>query len=227
MRIFIPCVLVPLACAGVYPAAADAQIQPAPSPRAFCAQGAPGESCRAFLVVEGNAYAVLAGSTYRRTGYGPGEVTQSRHLTGHAAVEAGAMTNLGARDAIGAAFLLGGDANGIRLALKARYRRWLDRGAALDAGAGMMIARRAEPYADPDRPGNFHVAVSGVTGDVALGLTEWASVSVRGDLLVDDDGQRATALYGGVKLGTRPTAAGVAIPLLFAAILGLVTAGAS
>jgi hypothetical protein len=93
------------------------------------------------------------------------------------------------------------DANGERLALKGRYRRWLTPRAAVDASAGALYARRAR--AEPDFAGNVHVPGAGVTGDVTVGLTDWAGVSVRADLLFDEDG-RSSALYGGLKLGPVP-----------------------
>jgi hypothetical protein len=191
--------------------------------RAFCYVGRPAESCRMFLVAEGNAYGAFAGSRYRRTGY-QGEVRRHRHLAPHIAWEVGAMRNVTERSAVGAVLLVGGDANGERVALKARYRRWLTPRSAVDVGAGALFARRAEPHADPDRPGNFHVPAAGVTGDVAVGLTDWVGVSVRGDLLVDSDGERAHALYGGLKLGTRPAAAITVLPLLLG-VVGVLIVG--
>lgn len=213
-----------LACIAMHAPAAPAQIEPAPSPRGFCWTARPLESCRTFLVAEGGAYVALASTRYTRRGFDR-EVTRSMHLTGHAGWEVGVMRNVSSRDAVGAAVLAGADANGERIAVKGRYRRWMSPGSAMDVGAGLMFARRAEPYPDPDTPGNLHVPVTGLTADVALGLTDWAGVSVRGDLLVDEDGERATAVYGGVKLGTRPALVATVLPLVLGAIGFLVFAG--
>ncbi|HST61872.1 MAG TPA: hypothetical protein VLK84_24440 [Longimicrobium sp.] len=208
--------------------AASAQVEApreasAPSgQRSFCWTGRPAESCRTFLVAEGNVYAPVAGTTYLRTGF-QGDVARERHLAPHVAWEVGAMRNVGPRDAVGAAVLLGADANGERLALKGRYRRWLGPGAAVDAAAGVLYARRAAAY--PDVAGNVHVPGAGVTADVSLGLTDWAGVSVRGDLLFDED-QRSSAVYGGLKLGTRPAAAATVAPLLFGVALAVLMGGA-
>lgn len=193
--------------------------------RAFCWAGRPAESCRAFLVAEGNAYVLAAGSTYRRYGYGHDEVTRERHLVGHVGWELGAMTNVGPRDAVGATLLVGGDANGVRVGLKGRYRRWMGRRAAMDVGAGVLHARRAEPFPQAERRGNHAVAVTGLTGDVAVGLTDWASVSVRGDLLWDADGRPATGVYGGLKLGTRPAIAATVVPIAAALVAVLAANG--
>lgn len=51
----------------------------------------------------------------------------------------------------------------------------------------------------------------------ALGLTDWASRSVRGDLLLNAHGSPAHAVYGGLRLGTRPAAVATVAPF----VLGL------
>lgn len=113
--------------------------------------------------------------------------------------ELGVLVNRGATQAVGATVVLGMDGNGYRTAAKARYRRWLGRGAALDASVGVAYARResATSY--------LHDPAYGVTGDVAVGLTDWVSVGVRGDVMWSHlDRAPATATYGAVRLGTRP-----------------------
>ncbi|HEX6368307.1 MAG TPA: hypothetical protein VF006_05210 [Longimicrobium sp.] len=213
-----------LACVVMHAPATPAQIEAEPSPRGFCWTGRPAESCRTFLVAEGGAYTAVASTRYTRRGFDR-RVTRSMHLTGHAGWEVGMMRNVSPRDAVGAAVLAGGDANGERIALKGRYRRWTGRSSAMDVGAGVMFARRAEPHPDPDTPGNLHVPVAGLTGDVSLGLTDWVGVSVRGDLLYDQDGRPATGVYGGLKLGTRPALVATALPLVLGMIAFVVFAG--
>lgn len=210
-----------IACVALHAPAPAAQIETGRSERAFCLVGRPLESCRTFLVAEGGAYMAVASSRFTRTGH-QGERTRSMHLTGHAGWEVGMMKNVTPRDAVGAAVMAGGDANGERIALKGRYRRWMSRGEAMDVGAGLMFARRAEPHPDPATPGNLHVPVLGVTGDVAWGLTDWAQLSVRGDLLYDQAGKPATGLYGGLKLGTRPALVVTVLPLVLAGVAFLV-----
>lgn len=228
-RFLAPCASAALVALSVLvPAAASAQIDTAPQARrqapagqrSFCWTGRPAESCRTFLVAEGNVYAPVTGSTYLRRSY-QGRIEEHRHLAPHVAWEVGAMRNVGPRDAVGAAVLVGADANGERLALKGRYRRWLAPRAAVDAAAGVLYARRAEPYADRDRPGNVHVPAAGVTADATLGWTDWGGVSVRGELLFDENG-RSSAVYGGLKLGTRPAAVVTVLPLVLAAAAMLV-----
>lgn len=208
-------------CIHAEPAASQI-VQPRAEPRSdqqFCWQGRPIESCRTFLLAEGGAHMLLAGSRYTRNEYGNRGTTRSAHLVGHVNWEIGVMANRGAAEAVGVAVLVGGDANGLRLGLKGRYRRWMGRDAALDIGAGVLATQRAAPFegAEADRPGNRHVMAGGLTGDAALGLTDWASLSVRGDLVLDADGSLAHGVYGGLRLGTRPAAVATLAPL----VLGL------
>lgn len=192
--------------------------QPRPA-RDFCWAGRPAESCGSFLIAEGGAHLLLGGSRYTRNEYNHRGVTRSRHLAGHLNWEIGVLVNRGPETAVGATVLVGADPNGLRLGVKGRYRRWMGRHAALDLGAGVMGGRRAAPFEGPDagREGNRHVVVGGLTGDAALGLTDWASLSVRGDLVVDGDGTPAHGVYGGLRLGTRPAAVATVAPF----VLGL------
>jgi hypothetical protein len=214
---------VTLACIAASAAPASAQIQPEQGE--FCWKGRPAPACRVFLVAEGSLYAPFAGSRYTRRGF-EGEITRSLELTWYAAWEVGGMVNVDENDAVGAVVLVGGDANGARMALKGRFRRWLGPAAALDLGAGVLRAGRSVPHVD--RPGNQHVTAVGLTGDAGLGFTEWASLGVRADVLFSGGGQGpATAYYGGVRLGTRPALAATAAPLVFAAIVFLVAGSGS
>jgi hypothetical protein len=147
------------------------------------------------------------------------------HLTGHVGWEVGLMENVSPRHAVGAALMAGGDANGERIAVKARYRRWNSRRSAMDVGAGLMFARRAEPHPSSQTPGNLHVPVMGLTGDVAVGLTDWVGVGVRGDLLFDRDGKPAAGLYGGLKLGTGPALVASVLPLVLGVAAFVVAGG--
>lgn len=215
--------------------AAGQGTQPRPEPprseRSFCWQGRPVESCRSFLLAEGGAHMLLAGSRYRRVGdrydYDTPGVTRSPHLTGHVNLEVGIMVNRGPAHAVGATVLGGGDANGFRLGAKGRYRRWMGRDAALDLGAGVLVAQQSVPFqgADVNKPGNLHVVVAGLTGDAALGLTDWVSLSVRGDLMLDADGSPSHGVYGGLRLGTRPAAVATVAPFVLALGLLLVVGG--
>lgn len=203
--------------AALLPAAtAQGQVQQPRPERAFCREGRPAESCGSFLVAEGGAHLLLGGSRYTRNEYNDRGTTRSPHLAGHLNWELGVMVNRGPAHAVGATVLVGGDPNGLRVGVKGRYRRWIGRHAALDLGAGVLGARRAAPFegADAREPGNRHVVVAGLTGDAALGLTDWASLSVRADLVADADGALAHGVYGGLRLGTRPAATATVAPFI-------------
>ncbi|HEX2208051.1 MAG TPA: hypothetical protein VHG93_10250 [Longimicrobium sp.] len=214
-----------LACIAIFCEAGHAQIQSSPNAGGFCWRGRPAPACRTFLLAEGNVFTPVAGSRYTRIDYNGGTRTQSLELTWYVAWELGGMLNLDANDAVGASVLVGGDANGARWGVKGRYRRWLDAATALDVGAGVLGAGRSVPR--DGEPGNDHVPAVGLTGDVSLGFTEWASVGVRADVLFSEEGggDPATAYYVGTRLGTRPALVASAAPLVFSAILFLVYVG--
>lgn len=160
--------------------------QDADETRRFCVFGRPEPSCETLLVAQFTFYP-------RIQRYGDLDPAYEW--------EVGALVNRGRTQALGATVVLGGDGNGIRTALKGRYRRWVGRYAALDASGGVAYARR--DVADPSSAD--HEPAFGVTGDLALGLTDWVSVGVRGDLMWSDlDREPAGATYGAVRLGTVP-----------------------
>lgn len=207
-----------LACIATFAEAGYAQIQASPGTGKFCWRGRPAPACRTFLLAEGNVFTPVAGSRYTRTGYNSGTPTQSLELTWYVAWELGGMVNVDANDAVGASVLVGGDANGARWGVKGRYRHWLDAATALDVGAGVLGAGRSVPRAG--QPGNDHVPAVGFTGDVSLGVTEWASFGVRADVLWSEEGgdDPATAYYIGTRLGTRPALVLSAAPLVLALV---------
>jgi len=207
-----------LACAALV--ATEAPAQDGEPPRSFCRTGRPAAECRVFLVLEGNAFMAVAGSRFERLDH-RGLRTKKLELTGYVAWEAGVMVNITSDDAVGGTFTLGGDANGYRVALKGRYRRWHDRTTAMDLGAGIMGAGRSVAYTD--REGNYHVPAVGLTADASIGLVDWASAGVRTDVLFSEEGDGpAIGYYGGVRLGTKPTLVATAAPLVFAVIIFLV-----
>jgi hypothetical protein len=213
---------VAVACAGLHAGKALAQASPQPeppAPRSFCWEGSPASECRAFLVMEGRLYQQLAGSRYpyRHGPYGPraDEVEPHLELSGYVAWEVGAMVNTAPDRAVGASLLLGVEEGGLRVAMKGRYRRWLNRTAAWDVGAGVLAAKR-RVVGDV---GSDYVPAVGLTGDVSIGLTRWVGVGVEGDLLFSqDDRDPATGLYAGVKLGKGPTGGLTGIMATFGAI---------
>lgn len=173
-----------LACALSLASAARGAAQETEEPRQFCRTGRPQPACERVLVAQFTYY--------------PG-LQPTGDLDAPYEWEVGVLVNRGATQALGATVVLGMDGSGLRAAAKGRYRRWLSRHAALDASGGVAYARREQAASYLTDP------AFGVTGDVAVGLTEWVSVGVRGDLLWSHvDRAPAAATYGAVRLGTRP-----------------------
>ncbi|HYW10558.1 MAG TPA: hypothetical protein VE871_01345 [Longimicrobium sp.] len=184
-------------------------------PETFCIAGRPLPSCGYFFVATGSFYPRIGGSSYTRDFDVEGRPVRLEfpEMDGHYDLEVGVLANRSA-DAVGAAVSVGLDGDtGLRLAVKGRYRRWLGRYVALDAGAGVLRAQMdPEPTHRIESPYGY-----GLTGDVTFGLTDWVALSGRGDI-VWSEGQSAHALYGGVRLGS--------IPTLFTGILAAVVVAA-
>lgn len=217
MSLRILCRATFLACAAFTLRAAElpAQTQKADT-ATFCIAGRPLPSCRYFLVATGSLNARMGGSSITRTYEVRGETREfERPLMGnHYDLEIGVMANRGAGTALGAALTAGLDGDtGLRLALKARHRRWLGRSAALDAGAGVLRT----PVRDRTDGFSASPVGYGVTGDLTVGLTDWVAVSGRGDL-VWSEGEPVHAFYGGIRLGS--------LPALFTSIVVVVVAHA-
>lgn len=150
-------------------------------PRDFCWAARPQSSCEMVAVAHFSYYPGMPPS---------GDLKEPWEW------EFGLLVNRRPTHAVGGTAVVGMDGNGMRTAVKARYRRWLSRYAAVDASGGLAMATR-----DPV-PGSARRAV-GITGDVVVGFTHWASVGLRGDLLWSD-GEPYGATYGTVRLGAGP-----------------------
>jgi hypothetical protein len=157
---------------------ADAQEQ-----RSWCFRGQPEPACAAFLVSTLNYFP-------GREGQSEGSVTWNL-----VEWEDGWMTNRGPATADGYSVAVGVSNTGFHLSAERRYRRWLGRGLALDAGAGVTITQHP-PNTYP------HRYLAGPTADVALGLTDWAALSARGEILLGPE--TVGRLDVGVRLGTLP-----------------------
>lgn len=172
-----------LACALSLALPARAGAQEDQEPRDFCWAARPQSSCEMVAVAQFSYYPPMP---------------ISRDLDPPWEWEFGLLVNRGPTHAVGGTVAVGMDGDGTRTALKARYRRWLSRYAAVDASGGLAIATSDW---DPT-PFNDNSAI-GVTGDVAVGFTGWVSVGVRDDLLWRD-GEPLNATYGTVRLGAGP-----------------------
>jgi hypothetical protein len=190
--------IVALLAAMAVPGGAGAQeAQEAEQPASFCRTGRPAHACREFLVAHLSYYPELneqaRAEPWRWVEWEVGAMVN--HLPAHAA---------GAALAVGTS-----ERHGFYLALKGRYRLWLMDGAALDAGAGLLVAQH---------PINTypHQRITGWTADASVGLTDWAALIVRAYTLEGgaEDGGNVSGGDLGVRVGTRPG--------LIVTVLGLV-----
>lgn len=164
--------------------AVPAAAQESDGPARFCRTGRPIAECETFLVATLNYYPDPQGTRYT-----PWEVVEW---------EFGMMVNRGSSDAVGASLAVGTSEMGFHLAARGRYRRWLARGMALDAGAGFIVAQHP-PRVYP------HQTITGLTGGVAVGLTDWIAVSAQGRVLWGaTEGTPVAEVEAGVRLGTLP-----------------------
>ena len=181
------------------------------APNRLCVFGRPAPDCASVLYLRASFSPHVAGSS---APYDHPDLVgrEAPELESNYAVEVGFLRNRLDGGARGASLLVGADGNGARVALKGRYRWWLGRYAALDAGAGILAAQRSRPaarYPEPDAEAGV-----GLTADMVLGLTDWVSVGLEGDLLWTGADSPAHALYARVQLGT--------LPSLVAGVWGLV-----
>ncbi len=202
-----------LGIALVAPAGVRAQSdRPAPreafdSSSGLCWRGRALPTCRTFVLTEIGYYAVGA-VTQRHFQYtyptGTGDSVTYRYaedaMSPQLTAELGMMQNTGPRTALGATIVLGFGTGGADVGLKGRYRRWLSpSGMALDLGAGVMSGTLQQANGDVRSPG--------LTMDAALNVADYGALVVRTDIQ-RSRGQTAHALFGGVRLGSRPAAAG-------------------
>ena len=177
------------------------------TPTRLCYRGRPAPHCQRFVLTELGYYARAAGSTesYSQTYTGSdGQSTTTSYtendMSSQLTWEVGMMTNRGPRAALGATLLLGFGDSGGDVGLKGRYRRWLGRdGAALDVGGGVI--RGTTNGRSGTRTG------TGLTGDVALNAADYGAIVVRMDML-RAEGRNTSAIYGGVRLGSKPALVG-------------------
>ena len=182
-------------------AAMRASAQPSDStrarpPRAFCFRGQSLAVCRRYLVFEVTGAARAAGTFHTSGSCVPSNLCRQPDLGGYLAWDLGAMANVDSTHAFGVSAQIGGaDPGGVRLALKARTRRWLPHHLTLDAAAGPLMAQ--QDFADLH---GVHQTY-GATADAALGVADLASVMVGADA-VNGPGHQTHAVYVGGRLGS-------------------------
>lgn len=174
----------------------------------LCYRGRPKPSCDRFVLTELGFYRRVASTVivreFERFDGGVGRT--SRPAVGnHLAWEVGLMANRGRKSAVGGTLLLGVGEEGGRIGVKGRYRRWLTAdNIAADYSAGLIVAQvdRGSPYLGSGR--------AGVTADASLNAADYGAVTARVDV-IPTSGRTAAALYGGVRLGSRPALVGTGL----------------
>lgn len=192
----------------------------------LCYRGRPAPACTRFVLTEIGYYARAAGSSSSFIVPGSGDQGRPdfpvtlRDISPQVSWELGLMSNRGPKSALGATVLIGagGGDGGAEVGLKARYRRWLgDNGLAIDVGSGLFAGSLTAP--------NGRANGAGITGDVALNAADYGAVVVRFDALRADD-RTATALYTGVRLGSKPALGATGLLAAFVILVGTAVATA-
>ena len=185
------------------------------SRRPICFQGARLPACTSYWITEVGLYTRVGGTyiTDRET-----PALRDRQMVNHGSFEIGLMRNWGS-NATGGHISFGRSEPGNRLGLLARHRRWLSPKYSLDVSAGPISAE----IETGDHRTSLHGR--GITGDVILGFADVAHVVVRADR-VSENGQHLTAIYGGVRLGSKATIKAIAISaVVFAVMFAAMGAG--
>ena len=189
-----------------------------------CYRGRPAPTCTRFVITEVGYYASSVGTstTFTAPGSGgqgrPDYSNTARDMGPQFTWELGMMANRGANSAIGATLLLGAGEGGADVGLKGRYRRWLgDGGLAIDVGSGVFAGTLNAVDGKADG--------AGITSDVALNAADFGALVLRLDV-VRADNRTATALYAGVRLGSKPALGATGLLGVLALMVGSAVATA-
>jgi hypothetical protein len=179
-----------------------------------CWRGRPKPKCEWFAITEVGFYQNVVSTSFVVDRF-PGQAPAYRveDYTAQLTWEFGAMRNRGAKSAIGAALLLGADDDVGRIGVKGRYRRWLDpQGLALDLSAGVVRGATRK---------NGRAAI--LSGDASLNYHDFGAITARAEA-ARVNGRTTAALFGGVRLGSKPAAAATVV---MAGLFALVVASFS
>lgn len=173
----------------------------------FCYASRPSPECASYLIFEITGAVRLAGTTRL---YAPTAVPYVgctvgcaiEDQPGYIAWDLGYMKNKSSRYALGGSLQVGGNEDGVRLALRARSRLFVSRYGVVDLAAGPLaqrIGRAAEPR-----------EAYGGTADVTLGVRRVGGLMIGTDIL-NDRNRIASAVHGGMRLESWPGAAATAL----------------
>jgi hypothetical protein len=201
MRLLLVCV----ALSGLF-AATSAPAQSVENPAKRCFQGHRPPACERFSTFEVGLYEPFAGTRYRKNSDEPERKLQFQT---YASAEFGYMVN---RRVTAEGFLasIGLSQAGLRVGVLARERWWIGQSGSVDLSLGFLGARF-------DGPENGETGFGG-TADIALGWRDQAQLVIRADR-VQNDGVTATALAGGVRLGSEPAVVATTLAAVTLAVL--------
>jgi len=174
---------------------------------AVCRDPHPAPTCGSCFLFEYMGALRLAGTEVTRS------ATDHDALRSWFAWDVGAMKNRTASTSLGASLGIGGSADGVRIALRARRRQWLDHDMVFDVGAGPLMTMFQRGGAEGE------VATYGATADVGAGRARLGLITLSADVAR----QRGTTQFA-THLGARTESRGVVIVSIIAAIGGVLVA---
>jgi hypothetical protein len=178
-----------------------------------CFRARPLPECKSFFITDFGYLYRLA----RNTGAQWYQGDKNFYFLG----DVGWMHNLDRQNALGATLFYGADDDGSRLAIKPRYRRWLNDKMSLDFSAGLIF----RSFDNLDKSPGF-------TGHIAFNFSEWAAVTTQLEIrprskafLYYNPNEKKTeiAWYGGFRICSYPGLAAIVIAPLTVLIYTIAT----
>jgi len=137
---------------------------------AFCRDPYPAPTCRSYLLFEYMGALRVAGTEVDRIG------SDRDALRSWFAWDIGAMRNRSPSVSLGASLGIGGSADGVRVALRARRRQWLGHDMVFDLGAGPLMTNLQQGGSEGETP------TWGATADAGIGRARVGLVTLGADV---------------------------------------------
>ena len=169
----------------------------------LCFRGKPAGYCKSFLITEA-AYMFRIS----KSGYTESNNNKNFYFLG----EIGYMWNLDANKAIGGTLYYGFDDDGSELAIKPRYRHWLNSSIHLDASIGVILWNFSDMNKTPGFIAQFNLGY----GDYFSVFTQFNLKNYKDNFYIDsqhvqDANESERVWYAGLKLGSYPGSAAIVI----------------
>jgi hypothetical protein len=126
--------------------------------------------------------------------------------------QAGALTNVGPRSAIGGVLVGAVFQNDVRLGMRARYRHWLSERVTLDIAPGILLYNDA-----------FTADSPGFTAELGVGYGDWIALTAQLDVVPFEFGTETRGFFG-VKIGSYPGALAVGAAVVWAGVAAAIFA---